>query len=83
MTGPTDTARLEPDGTVMLVLNGRFVQRFPLADLPRWLRFYRERWAGAGPRDTAARLAIPGPCARFYAPTVQALEALQKQMVMP
>jgi hypothetical protein len=84
MTDRIATARLDPDGMVVITFNwSPYVQRFPVADLPQWLRLYREFWSGAGPRDTPARLAIPGPCARFYAPTLHALEALQKQIVMP
>jgi hypothetical protein len=69
MTDRTATARLEPDGTVELVINGRFTQRFPLVDLPRWLRFYRERWAGAGPPALPLPAPAPGstppPCRRW------------------
>lgn len=84
MTDRTATARLDADGFVVITRSwSAYVERFPLAELDRWLLFYRRLWAGAPSRAPADRCTQPGPQARFYAPTLRALEDLRKTMVMP
>ena len=71
-------ARLDGD---CVVLEGReWAQRFAVQDLPAKLDFYQRLWAGAGMRDTPARLQRPGPHARHYAETLAELRRVQSEV---
>lgn len=75
-------AILHRDGARFLMARGAWRSGWmPIADLPKWIRFYRSlRDRKAVPADTKARtLARPGPYHHHYAPCVEALEALQQQ----
>lgn len=49
---------------------GRWNQRLPLADLPRWRGFYARLWARG-----ARQAHKPGPWAPFYSDDLAALDA--------
>ena len=64
------TATLDPDGTTFTMARGVWANSYPLADLPKWIAFYR-RQAEAHPNRAS------------YAEDVQALEALKRQCEAP
>lgn len=62
------TATLTPCRGRVRLCTGSWSDTFPVDQLPRWLAFYRRM------RDRNR-----GRYARFYAPTVEALEAVQAE----
>lgn len=68
-------ARLLADSTTVELFDGDYRDRFPAESLGAKLRFYR------GLRDRDARPGGgPGPYHRFYQPTVEALERVEKMV---
>lgn len=65
-------ATLSFDRQTVTMRGERWLSVFPISDLPGKLRFYR------GLRDRAAKPGATGPYARFYDPTVKALERVEK-----
>jgi hypothetical protein len=63
------TAALIADRSRVRLCTGLWADTFPVADVPRWLGFYRSL------RDRKA-----GRYARHYAATVEALEAVQAEL---
>lgn len=59
------TAILDPEGTTFTVARGAWTNTYPLADLPKWIAFYR-------------RQAELVPDQKCYADDVRALERLQR-----
>lgn len=68
-------ARLAEDGETVLIQRGGWSGSFPLSRLSSQIKFYR------GLRDRGARKpGEPGPYAEHYRPTVEALEALWREL---
>ena len=71
----TAAARLSDDGSTVILSRGGWSGSFPVSQLASQLRFYR------GLRDRGAKKpGEPGPHAEHYIPTVEALEALYRDL---
>lgn len=73
------TARLDPDGWITLE-GANWSERFQPSALPAKIRFYRSLWAGVPVTAPAHAMASPGPRARFYKPTLDALTAIATEL---
>jgi hypothetical protein len=67
-------AVLSKDRARVIMVDGTRRHTISAADLPNWLRLYREL------RDRKAKPPKPGPYAKFYAPVVEALERVADQL---
>lgn len=66
-------ATLSADRATVTLQGAHWSSSFPLADLQKWLLFYRSM------RDRGSKVkGQPGPYARHYEPTVKALERVEK-----
>lgn len=68
-------ATLSADRATVTMKGRQWSMTIPAADLPKWLRFYRGMWERGGKGKGQ-----PGPYARFYEPSVKALERVAKMM---
>ena len=64
----TLTARLTDDGNAVVLQGARWSDTFPVDQLGRKIEFYQELWSRG-----ARKKGDPGPWARHYAPTLDAL----------
>lgn len=72
------SATLSADGLTVTHRGGSWSITFPVADLPRWLEFYRGLRDRLAPRDRNGKVTGSGPYAAFYEADVAALERVQK-----
>ena len=72
------TITVDPITRTAFMAGGTWSQTVPLADLPKWLKLYRELWSRlpGGKKPVPGK---PGPWARFYDADVRALEAAIRQ----
>lgn len=68
------TITLDPVARTAFMAGGTWSQTVPLADLPGWLKLYRNLWSRL-PDGKKLVPGKPGPWARFYEADVRALEA--------
>ena len=68
-------ATLSADRATVTMKGRQWSMTIPVADLPKWQRFYRGMWERGGKGKGQ-----PGPYARFYEPSVKALERVEKIM---
>ena len=63
------------DRQAVRLIKGKWVMTIRAAEAPRWRDFYRRLWA-RGSKDPKQ----PGPYARFYAQSVEAMERVCKEL---
>lgn len=68
-------ATLSADRQTLTMKSGDWSMTCPASDLDKWLAFYRGLWERGGKGKGQ-----PGPYARFYEPSVKALERVKKMM---
>lgn len=71
---------LAPDGVSIAMAGERWSVRFPPDDLPKWLGLYRRLRDLRAPRDKKGNTTGQGPRHGVYAPIVQQLESIARDL---